>query len=80
MAKNSPKPVNEGRADAIHDLLADCMETSLRQALLTGEVNPALLGKVIDWLKHNNIRVTSEADKPLASLASLVAELDLDRL
>ena len=72
--------IDESQADVIHNLLADCMETSLRQMLLSGEVNSQMVGKVIDYLKHNNIKVVSEANTPLSSLADLVAQIDIDNL
>ena len=48
--------------------------------LLSGEVNPQMVGKVIDYLKHNNIKVVFEANTPLSSLADLVAQIDIDNL
>ena len=82
VAKESRKSsrVDESQVDVIHNLLANCMETSLRQMLLSGEVNPQMVGKVIDYLKHNNIKVVSEANTPLSSLADLVAQIDIENL
>lgn len=48
--------------------------------LLSGEANPQIVGEVIDHLKHNNIKVVSEANTPLSSLADLVAQIDIDNL
>ena len=72
--------VTEIQADAIHSLLTDAMELSLRQMLQTGEINPAMIGKVIDYLKYNKIEVVSTSNAPLSSLADLVAAIDLDNL
>ena len=77
---NQHPGVHESTADTIHSLLADCMETSIRQMLLSGDMNPAMLGKVIDWLKHNNIKVVTTGNKTLNSLADLVAQIDIDDL
>ncbi len=72
--------VTEIQADAIHSLLTDAMELSLRQMLQTGEINPAMIGKVIDYLKYNKFEVVSTSNAPLSSLADLVAAIDLDNL
>ena len=77
---NKNMRVTEDQADVIHSLLADCMETSLRQMLLTGEVNPQMVGKVIDYLKHNNVQVVATENKALASLSDLIAQIDPDAL
>ena len=37
---------------------------------MQGEFNAAILGKVLEYLKHNNISVVEEADSHLASLAA----------
>lgn len=58
------------QAAIIHELLGQCFETSLRQQLLAGEFNAAILGKDLEWLKANNISVVEEADARLASLAA----------
>ena len=78
--QSSSGRVDEAQADLIHNLLADCMETSLRQMLMSGDVNPQMVGKVIDYLKHNNIQVVSKQDAPMNSLAALIAEIDVDSL
>ena len=75
---NKNMRVTEDQADVIHSLLADCMEASLRQMLLTGEVNPQMVGKVIDYLKHNNVQVVSTENKSLLSLSDLIAQIDPD--
>ena len=64
------KGVSVQQAAIIHELLGQCFETSLRQQLLAGEFNAAILGKVLEWLKANNISVVEEADARLASLAT----------
>ena len=64
------KGVSVQQAAIIHELLGQCFETSLRQQLLAGEFNAAILGKVLEWLKANNISVVEEADARLASLAA----------
>ena len=65
------KGVSVQQAAIIHELLGQCFETSLRQQLLAGEFNAAILGKVLEWLKANNISVVEEADARLASLAAV---------
>ena len=62
--------VSLDQAAVIHELLGSCLETSLRQQLVAGEFNAAILGKTLEWLKHNNISVVEEADSHLASLAA----------
>ena len=62
--------VSSDQASLIHELLGKCFETSLRQQLMQGEFNAAILGKVLEYLKHNNISVVEEADSHLASLAA----------
>ncbi len=64
------KGVSVQQAAIIHELLGQCFETSLRQQLLAGEFNAAILGKVLEWLKANNVSVVEEADARLASLAA----------
>ena len=63
----------------IHKLLADCMETPAADAA-DGEVNPQMVGKVIDYLKHNNVQVVATENKALASLSDLIAQIDPDAL
>ena len=72
--------VNEETADLIHRLLTDSMEVGLRTQLQSGEINPALLGKVIDWLKYNQIQVVDKADKQMTGLAHLLGSIDIDNL
>ena len=74
------KRVAEDQANVIHKLLANCMETSLRQMLLSGEVNPQMVGKVIDYLKYNNVQVVATENKALTSLSDLIAQIDPDAL
>ena len=62
--------VSVDQAALIHELLGECFETSLRQQLMAGEFNAAILGKVLEWLKANNVSVVEEADARLAALAS----------
>lgn len=68
--KTNHKGVSAGKAAIIHELLGEAFETSLRQQLLSGEFNAAMLGKILEYLKHNNITVVEEADSHLASLAA----------
>ena len=56
------------------------MEASLRQQLLSGEVNPQMVGKVIDYLKYNGVQVVSTENKALSSLSDLIAQIDPDTL
>ena len=77
---NTNNKVTEAQADAIHSLLTDAMEVSLRQMLQTGDINPQMIGKVIDYLKYNRIEVVSATNSPLSSLAELVSAIDLDSL
>ena len=65
------KGVSVQQAAIIDELLGQCFETSLRQQLLAGEFNAAILGKVLEWLKANNISVVEEADARLASLSAV---------
>ena len=65
------KGVSVQQATIIHELLGQAFEASLRQQLLTGEFNAAILGKVLEWIKANNISVVEEADARLASLAGV---------
>jgi len=67
---NKSKGVSVEHAAIIHELLGQCFETSLRQQLLAEEFNAAILGKVLEWLKANNVSVVEEADARLASLAA----------
>lgn len=68
--KGTNAGVSSEQAALIHELLGECFETSLRQQLMQGEFNAAILGKVLEYLKHNNISVVEEADSHLASLAA----------
>ena len=70
MSAKSKSGVSVEQAAVIHELLGNCFETSLRQQLMTGEFNAAILGKILEYLKHNNISVVEEADSRLASLAA----------
>lgn len=63
--------VSTEQAAAIHELLGQCFETSLRQQLMSGEFNAAMIGKTVDWLKHNNISVVEDADEHLKGLANV---------
>ena len=68
--KSKPAGVSSDKAAIIHELLGEAFETSLRQQLLTGEFNSAMLSKVLEYLKHNNIANVEEADLHLARLAA----------
>ena len=70
MSKSS-NGVSSEQAALIHELLSQCFEASLRQQLQTGEFNAAMLGKILEWLKANNISVTEDADDRLKGLASV---------
>lgn len=59
------------QASLIHELLGEAFETFLRQQLQSGDFNAAMLGKILEWLKVNNISVTEDADDRLKSLASV---------
>ena len=72
MAKTNQSGVNSDLITLIHELLGQAFETSLRQQLVSGEFNAAMLGKVLEWLKHSNISVVEEADEHLRGLASLL--------
>ena len=80
MTNKSDTKVTEIQADALHSLLVDAMETSLRTMLQSGDINPAMIGKVIDYLKYNKIEVVSSSNTALSSLAELVGAIDLDNL
>ena len=70
MAKQN-KGVSSDQAALIHELLGEAFEASLRTQLQFGEFNAAILGKVLEWLKHNNISVVESADDRLQSLANV---------
>ena len=65
------KGVSSDQAALIHELLGEAFEASLRTQLQTGEFNAAMLGKVLEWLKHNNKSVVESADDRLQSLANV---------
>ena len=67
----SSNGVSTKQAALIHKLLSECFETSLRQQLQSNEFNAAMLGKILEWLKVNNISVTEDADDRLRSLATV---------
>ena len=69
MSNKSTKGVSADQAAVIHALLGEAFETSLRQHLLSGEFNAAMLGKILEYLKHNNITVVEDADTHLSNLA-----------
>ena len=71
MAKQSKPGVSSEQAALIHELLGEAFEASLRQQLMSGEFNAAMLGKVLDWLKHNDVSVVEDADERLKGLASV---------
>ena len=70
MAKQN-KGVSSDQAALIHELLGEAFEASLRQQLLSGDFNAAMLGKVLEWLKHNNVSVMEGADERLKGLAQI---------
>ena len=70
MAKENYGVTSE-HAALIHELHGEAFEASLRQQLLSGEFNAAMLGKVLEWLKHNNVSVVESADDRLKGLAKI---------
>ena len=68
---NQNKGVSSAQAALIHELLGEAFETSLRTQLQTCEFNAAILGKVLEWLKHNNTSVVESADDRLQALANV---------
>ena len=72
--------VTEEQAAMLHGLLVDAFEGSLRQQLMSGEYSPQMLGRVLDFLKFNNIQVTSGKDRSMRSLADILANIDPDDL
>ena len=70
MAKQH-KGVSSDQAALIHELLGEAFEASLRTQLQTVQFNAAILGKVLEWLKHNNISVVESADDRLQALANV---------
>ena len=74
MQKQKKGGVSTQQAALIHELLGECFEVSLRQQLQSGDFNAAMLGKVLEWLKSNNINVVEEADERLSSLARVFRE------
>ena len=77
---NKDYKVTESQASMLHSLLVDAMEGSLRAQLMSGDYNPQMMGRVLDFLKHNNITVTSSADKRMASLADIIGKIDMEDL
>ena len=70
MAKDN-HGVSSDHAALIHELLGEAFEASLWQQLLSGEFNAAMLGKVLEWLKHNNVSVVESTDDRLKGLAKI---------
>ena len=70
--------VTEKEAGALHALLAEVMEVGLRQQLMSGEIDNALLRNVIAYLNNNKITVTHSGEGRIASLLDLVQTMDLD--
>ena len=72
VSTNSNTPgVYVDQAQVIHELLGSAFEASLRQQLMSGEFNAAILGKALEWLKANNISCHEDADVALKSLKSV---------
>ena len=65
------KGVSSGQAALICELLGEAFEASLRTQLQTCKFNAAILGKVLEWLKHNNVSVVESADDRLQALANV---------
>jgi hypothetical protein len=70
--------VTELEAGALHALLAQVLEIGLRQQLLSGEIDNALVRNVIAYLNNNGITVSPAANKRMESLAHLLGTIDLD--
>ena len=64
------------QAAVVHALLSQCFESSLRQQLESGDFNAAMMGKVLDWLRHNNVSCTEDADASLRHIAKAFRRLD----
>lgn len=78
---NAPeKGVSMDQAAVVHALLSQCFETSLRQQLQSGDFNAAMMGKVLEWLKHNNVNCTEDADASLKHIANAFRRLEGDSL
>jgi hypothetical protein len=76
----SQNNVTSDQAAAIHSLLADALEGSLRQQLMSGEFNPQMIARAMDFLKHNNIQVGTAENKRMQSLAQVLSSVDLTDL
>ncbi len=76
----SEKGISADQAALIHSLLGSCLETSLRQQLLTGEFNASMISKALDFVKHNNITVDEGADSHLKHLKSAFVDSDFSFL
>ena len=61
-------------------MLVDAFEGSLRQQLMSGEYSPQMLGKVLDFLKFNNIQVASATDSRMGSLADILGQINAEDL
>ena len=72
--------VSEEQSAILHSLLVDAMEGSLRQQLMSGEYNPQVMARVMDFLKHNNIQVASHNSKRMRSLTDLLSNIDPEDL
>ena len=70
--------VTEEQAAVLHSLLVDAMEGSLRQQLMSGEFNPQVMARVMDFLKHNNIQVASGKSQRMQSLSDLLSNINPD--
>ena len=81
MANKKPdRGVSADQAALIHNLLGSVLEGSLRQQLISGEYNAAMIGKCIDWLAKNNITVDQSADKHIQALSAAFNGADLNFL
>ena len=78
MASKKDKGVSMDQAAAVHALLSQCFETSLRQQLQSGEFNAAMMGKVLEWLRHNNVSCTEDADVSLQHVARAFRRMEED--
>ena len=72
--------VTDEQAAAIHSLLVDALEGSLRQQLMSGEYSPQMIGRALDFLKMNNITVASSESRRMQSLVDILGKVDLDGL
>ena len=64
------------QATVVHALLSQCLETSLRQQLLSGEFNAAMMGKVLERLRHINVSYAEDVDASLRHVAKAFRRME----